>query len=56
VPNYILENADWGRIGVIDVARRDTSCGIATSQIGMVLVYLDKSNERAQESITIRLS
>jgi hypothetical protein len=46
VASCILENADRERICATDVARWDTSFGIATRLKGMVLVYLEGNDGR----------
>jgi hypothetical protein len=46
VPRCILGNADWERIGAVDVARSDTLFKTATRPKGMVLDYLERNDGR----------
>jgi hypothetical protein len=46
VEDCILGNADQGKIYATDVARWDTSFGIATRLKGMVLVHLEGNDGR----------
>jgi hypothetical protein len=46
--NCILENVDQGRICATDVARWDTSFGIATRPKGKVLVHLEENDGRTR--------
>jgi hypothetical protein len=48
VADYILGNADQGRICATDVARWDTSFGTATRPKGMVLVHLEGNDGKAR--------
>jgi hypothetical protein len=50
-----LKNADQGRIYATDVARWDTSFGIATKPKGMVLVHLEGNDGRQGISVTTRV-
>jgi hypothetical protein len=46
VARCILGNADWERIGAVDVARSDTLFKTATRPKGMVLDYLEGNDGR----------
>jgi hypothetical protein len=48
VANCILGNANQGRIYAMNVARWDTSFGIATRLKGMVLVHLEGNDGRTR--------